>query len=235
MTDQVVLSWSGGKDAAFSLYTLQESGVEVVSLFTTVNEETDRSSMHGVRRDLYERQAAAIGLPIHVVDLPPKPSNEEYEAIMNRETERLAAHGIDAIAFGDLFLEDVRSYREDHLAVTSLEGRWPIWGRDTGAFMTEFLDAGFRAIITAVDGSALEPAFAGRELDGDLLASMPESVDPAGENGEFHTFVVDGPIFSEPVEVDRGRAVSKSVGETTMHYRDLLSVSPQDRPDVPPR
>lgn len=222
MTDQVVLSWSGGKDAAFALRELRRDGtVEVVSLFTTVGEATGRSTMHGVRRELYERQAAAIGLPIELVELPPRPSNETYESIMDREIDRLARRGVTTFAFGDLHLEEIRNYREEQLSETHVDGRWPVWGRASRGFMADLLAADFRAVVAAVDGAYLDSSHLGRTIDPPFLGRLPREVDPAGEGGEYHTFVTDGPIFERPVPVEAGRFVSRDVGQTVMHYVDL--------------
>jgi uncharacterized protein (TIGR00290 family) len=220
-----VLSWSGGKDAAFALWEMGQSDtVAVIELLTTVSADTDRSSMHGVRRDLYERQAKAVGLPIRFVEIPDDASNEEYEAAMAEATAEYERRGVERLAFADLFLEDVRAYREDRLADTDVEGYWPIWGRDTDEVIREFLDAGFEATVVAVEGDSLSASFAGRRLDADFLADLPEDVDPCGENGEFHTFVHDGPIFDSPVPVRTGERVTKGVGpeDATIHYCDLL-------------
>ncbi|MCU4926104.1 adenine nucleotide alpha hydrolase [Halobacteria archaeon AArc-dxtr1] len=217
----IVLSWSGGKDAAYTLYTLREQGKSVTELLTTINEEYDRSSIHGVHRALYERQAAAIGLPINCVSLPPEPSNEEYEARFEAEMHDYAERGIERVAFGDLFLEDVRDYRETQLAACPVDGTWPVWGRDTTALIEDWLALGFRATVVAVDDAALDASFAGRELDDAFIDDLPDGVDPCGEHGEFHTFVWDGPIFEEAVDVETGETVTRSVGEAEIHYSDL--------------
>jgi len=224
---ETVLSWSGGKDASYALWKMQEadatSDAEVVALLTTVSAETGRTSMHGVRRDLYERQADALGLPIRFVELPVDADNDAYEETMAAVTADYEDRGVARIAFADLYLEDVRTYREERLADSDLSGYWPIWGRDTEAVAREFADA-FAATVVAVDDDALDASFAGRRFDTDLLAALPEGVDPCGENGEFHTFVHDGPVFDAPVPVETGERVTKAVGEeTTIHYCDLLA------------
>lgn len=223
---KTVLSWSGGKDASYALREMIDSGVEPVELLTTVSADTGRSSMHGVRRDLYERQAAALDLPIKFVEIPDDASNDEYESAMAEATAEYEQRGVERIAFADLYLEDVRAYREERLADTGIEGYWPIWGRDTDDVIREFLDAGFEAVVVAVDGEALDASFAGRSLDADFLADLPDGVDPCGEDGEFHTFVSDGPIFDRAVPVDRGERVTREVGpdDAPIHYCDLLSV-----------
>ncbi|WP_458185896.1 Dph6-related ATP pyrophosphatase [Haladaptatus sp. NG-WS-4] len=213
-----VLSWSGGKDAAFALYELGRD--DVSELLTTIS-ENGRSSMHGVRRELYERQADSLGLPIRFVELPEDCSNEEYESRMATVMADYASSGIDRIAFADLYLEDVRSYREKRLAETEIEGVWPLWERDTADQIRSFLDAGFRATVVAVDGSTLDTSFAGRDLDTGFLADLSDDVDPCGENGEFHTFVRDGPVFDVPVSVEVGKTVTRRVGDGEYHYCDL--------------
>lgn len=228
-----VLSWSGGKDASFALWQMREAragpdrdeNAEVVELLTTVSAETGRSSMHGVGRDLYERQADAIGLPIRFVEIPEDANNEEYEDRMADVTAEYERRGVERIAFADLYLEDVRAYREERLADAAVAGYWPIWGRDTDEVIRKFLDSGFEATVVAVEDSALCESFAGRRLDADFLADLPDDVDPCGENGEFHTFVYDGPIFDHPVPVRTGERVTKAVGpeNATIHYCDLLA------------
>lgn len=221
MTD-AVLSWSGGKDAARALTRLRAGDVEVVELLTTVDEERDRSTTHGVRRELLARQAAAIGLPIRFVELPPEASNEEYEAGITRALVDYRERGVDQIAYGDVLLSDVREYREERLADTDLDGAWPIWGRDTASLAADVLAAEVRALVVAVDGSALDASFAGRPYDESFLDDLPDDVDPCGENGEFHTFVRDGPSFESPVAVERGDAWTRERGDREFHYRDLL-------------
>ena len=223
--ERAVLSWSGGKDAAYALFALDGTAIHVEELLTTVSESTDRSTMHGVRRALYEEQGSALGLPITIVALPDDPSNEEYEAIMNDRMARYADSGIDRVVFGDLFLEDVRSYRQERLRNTPLDGSWPLWGTDTNQFIRAFLDAGFEAIVVAADADHFDQEVTGRTIDESFLADLPSAVDPAGEYGEFHTFVCDGPPFETPVRVTTGDRVTRSVGrDTTMHYCDLLPV-----------
>ena len=221
-----VLSWSGGKDAAYALWQMRnsETDADPVELLTTVSAETDRSSMHGVRRDLYERQADAVGLPIRFVELPEDASNDEYERRMAEVTADYERRGIDRIAFADLYLEDVRAYREDRLEDSPVEGHWPIWGRDTEAVASEIANE-FEATAVAVDGGALDESFAGRRFDADFLADLPDGTDPCGENGEFHTFVHDGPTFDAPVPVETGELVTREVGDgaATVHYCDLLA------------
>ncbi|WP_049969284.1 Dph6-related ATP pyrophosphatase [Haladaptatus cibarius] len=215
---RTVLSWSGGKDAAYALFELGTD--DVTELLTTIS-ENGRSSMHGVRQKLYEKQAESIGLPIRFVELPQECSNEEYESRMADVMAEYESLGIERVAFADLFLEEIREYRENQLAETNIDGYWPVWNRDTDEQIEAFLDAGFRATVVAVDGSLLDLAFAGRELDSAFLADLPENIDPCGENGEFHTFVWDGPIFDAPVSVETGEVVTREVGDGKFHYCDL--------------
>ena len=215
-----VLSWSGGKDAAFALWELRRAGDDPVELLTTLG-ANDRSSMHGVRRDLYAAQAEALGVPVRFVDLPADPSNDEYEKRMAAVVEEYESRGIDRMAFADLLLEDVREYREKRLADADVDAVFPLWGRDTDEQARAFLDAGFRATVVAVDDDALGPSFAGRAFDAEFLAALPEDVDPCGERGAFHTFVHDGPVFESPVPVATGDVVAREVGDGVYHYCDL--------------
>lgn len=216
---QVVLSWSGGKDAAFALRELQRDGVEVVELLTTTAATTGRTTMHGVRPELMRRQVDALGYPLRLVELPADASNAAYEDRMAEVTADYADR-VDAVAFADLHLEDVRAYREERLADTTLEGYWPLWGRDTDDLFDAVLEAGFEAtVVCANDDLGLE--FAGRRLDEGFRDALPANVDPCGENGEFHTFVSDGPPFDAPVEFERGERVTREVGDEPFHYVDL--------------
>jgi uncharacterized protein (TIGR00290 family) len=221
-SEPVLLSWSGGKDSALALHALRQTpGVEVAGLLTTVTEEYDRISMHGVRRILLERQAEATGLPLHIVSIPPECSNEIYEQRMAAALTPLRQGGIRRVAFGDLFLEDIRAYRVGKLAAAGMEALFPVWGRDTAELAREFIAQGFGAVLVCVDTAALDASFAGRAFDDALLRDLPPAVDPCGERGEFHTFVHAGPIFRQPVNFRTG------VQETRMErfrYQDLEAV-----------
>ncbi|GLH67865.1 hypothetical protein [Geothrix edaphica] len=207
---KALLSWSSGKDAAWTLHTLRQAAeVEVVGLLTTTNAAFDRVAMHGVRAALLEAQAEAAGLPLWKVPLPWPCPNEAYEALMAQACARAVAEGIEVMAFGDLFLEDVRDYRIQKLAGTGLAPLFPIWNPDTAALAQAMVAAGLKATLTCVDPRALEASFAGRAFDAQLLADLPASVDPCGERGEFHTFVWDGPMFHHPVPVRRGEVVER--------------------------
>ena len=207
---KALLSWSSGKDAAWALHVLREEAqIEVVGLLTTVNETHARVAMHAVRDALLERQAAAAGLPLWKVAIPYPCPNEAYEQAMAAACARAVASGITHIAFGDLFLTDVRAYREERLAGTGLTPLFPLWGRDTRALAAEMLAGGLQARLTCVDPRQVDRAFAGRAFDAALLADLPASADPCGERGEFHTFCHAGPMFSAPIPVRGGEVVER--------------------------
>jgi uncharacterized protein (TIGR00290 family) len=203
------LSWSGGKDSALSLWKMREQGIEPQALITTVTEGYDRISMHGVRRELLAAQSDALGVPLVEVVIPPACVNEVYEARMADAFAAPPLAEVDAVAFGDLFLEDIRAHREERLAASGRRGLFPLWGRDTAVLAREFIAAGFQAYIACLDPRALAASFAGRAYDESLLADLPADVDPCGENGEFHTFVHAGPIFAEPVACETGEVVER--------------------------
>jgi uncharacterized protein (TIGR00290 family) len=207
---RVLLSWSSGKDSAWALHVLREQGeVDVVGLLTTFNAAASRVAMHAVREDLLERQARAAGLPVWKVPLPWPCSNEDYEALMTGVFERARTEGIDEIAYGDLFLEDIRAYREARHAGTGIGLRFPLWGRPTRELAREMLDGGLRAPITCVDPRQHSAGFVGRAFDRNLLDELPPEVDPCGERGEFHTFAHAGPMFAAPVAVVPGEIVHR--------------------------
>ncbi len=204
----VALSWSGGKDSALALQALRESGIyDVCVLVTTVTQEYERISVHGVRRVLLEQQAELLGLPIEIALIPPKCSNDDYERSFGEALSRCKERGISTFAAGDLFLEDVRAYREAFAARHDFTAVFPIWGRDTTTVARDFIAAGFEAILTCVDTQAIDGNFAGYNFDEKLLRDLPASADPCGENGEFHTFVWNGPFFAEPIQCVRGEVV----------------------------
>jgi uncharacterized protein (TIGR00290 family) len=203
------LSWSGGKDSALTLWTLRGQGAEPEALITTVTDAYDRISMHGVRRELLARQVEELCIPLVEIVIPPGCPNAAYDARMAGAFASAPLSGVEAVAFGDLFLEDVRAYREARLAAGGKRGLFPLWGRDTGELAREFIAAGFEAIIVCLDPRALDPSFAGRPYDERLLAKLPASVDPCGENGEFHTFVKAGPVFAEPIACETGDVVER--------------------------
>jgi len=219
MSERIVLSWSGGKDCALALHELRRSGYDVAALLTTVTEGSERVGMHAVRRELLERQVGSLGLPLREIAIPPFPSNEVYEQRMREVLDGCLADGIRAVAFGDLFLEDIRSYRERNLARVGMRGVYPLWGRDTAALGRELVGLGFRSVVVCVDSRKLDRSFLGREIDTRFLAELPPDVDPCGENGEFHTFVFAGPGFRAPVAFVRGAASE----EPPFVYLDLLA------------
>jgi|SRR5579862_1782475 len=207
---KLLLSWSSGKDSAWSLHRLlQQPEWKICGLLTTFNEAFDRVAMHAVRRELVEQQAHAVGLPLWNIPLPWPCSNAEYERIMADACRRAVAEGIAAIAFGDLFLRDIRQYRERQLQGTGLDPVFPLWELPTADLAREMIAGGLRAKLTCVDPRVLSRDFAGRDFDMKLLDDLPGSVDPCGENGEFHTFVYDAPMFRNPVPVEVGEIVER--------------------------
>ncbi len=217
--ENILLSWSGGKDSSMTLYELQKTDRhQIASLLTTITEGYDRISMHGVRRTLLERQAESLGLPLHKVYISPGCVNQEYESKMEAALAAHEKNGTQQVAFGDIFLEDLRKYREQNLAKKGWKGLFPIWGRDTTELVRTFLQLGFKAIVVCVDSKVLEPSFAGRLLDADFLQQLPAGIDPCGENGEFHSFVFGGPIFREEIEFSVGEAVLRD----SFYFCDLL-------------
>ncbi len=219
MEENILLSWSGGKDSCMTLYELKKTDRHrVVSLLTTITEGYDRISMHGVRRTLLERQAESLGLPLHKICISKTCVNQEYESKMG---EALATHqknGVECVAFGDIFLEDLRKYREQNLAKQGMKGLFPIWRRDTRELLRTFIQLGFQAIVVCVDSKVLGPSFAGKLIDHDFLNQLPDSIDPCGENGEFHSFVFDGPIFSKEIRFSVGEVVLRD----SFYFCDLL-------------
>lgn len=207
---KTLLSWSSGKDSAWALHLLrQDPSIELAGLLTTVNAAFDRVAMHGVRRAILEAQADAAGLPLHVVELPWPCSNETYEELMGAFVARAVGDGVRQIAFGDLYLADIRRYREEKLAGTGLEPIFPLWGKDTSALAHEMIASGLRTHISVVDKSKLDASFAGRLFDEDLLRDLPPGIDPCGENGEFHTCVSAGPMFARPLAIRAGEVVDR--------------------------
>jgi uncharacterized protein (TIGR00290 family) len=222
MKTPVIMSWSGGKDSAMALHELRASGqYEIVALLSTISEEYRRISHHGVREALLDQQADAIGIPLEKIFLPSGNShpctNEMYEKIMGDVLAKYKAQGVETVAFGDLFLEDLRAWREKNLAKGGMRGVFPIWKRDTTKLAREIITMGFKAYLSCVEGK-VGPGFVGRVYDADLLRDLPAGVDPCGEYGEFHTFVCEGPIFERPVPVSVGEIVVRD----GRFYADLL-------------
>jgi uncharacterized protein (TIGR00290 family) len=222
MTEKIILSWSGGKDSALALYEIQKTHrYEILALLTTVAEDYDRVSMHGVRRALLERQAESLGYPLEKVLISKDVSNREYESKMRGVLAKYLNLGGSSVVFGDIFLEDLRKYRESNLLKIGMKGIFPLWKRNTSELARAFIDLGFKAMITCVDSKALDRKFVGRGFDRQLLSELPSAVDPCGENGEFHTFVYDGPIFQG--------AIPHTIGEIVLiddrfYYCDLIPV-----------
>jgi uncharacterized protein (TIGR00290 family) len=220
--EKVLFSWSGGKDSALGLYEILHSeDYEVASLLTTITEDYDRVSLHGVRRVLIEQQAHTLGLPLTEVFIPKDCTNGVYEARMRTALAKFKQNGVSRVAFGDIFLEDIRRYREDNLAELGITGLFPLWGRDSAALIRSFVTLGFEAITTCIDSKVLDAGFLGRKIDRQFLADFPPQVDPAGENGEFHSFVFSGPIFRERVAFKPGERVSRD----SFWFCDLLPLA----------
>jgi uncharacterized protein (TIGR00290 family) len=219
MAENILLSWSGGKDSARALYEIQQSGeYSVAALLSTVTEDHDRVSMHGVRRELLERQAEAIGLPLEKVYISKDASNREYEARMQAVLECHRREGVISVAFGDIFLEDLRRYREKNLGQVGMRAIFPIWKKDSAELARTFIELGFKAVVVCVDARHLDESFAGKMLDSEFLQRLPASVDPCGENGEFHSFVFDGPIFPKGIMYRLGETVRRDA----FWFSDLL-------------
>jgi len=217
--EKVLFCWSGGKDSAISLYEIQKSQkYEILALLTTITSDYDRVSMHGVPRTLVERQAHSLGLPLEKNSISKGCSNEEYESKMREILIRFKQAGVSSVVFGDIFLKGVRKYREDNLSQLGMKGIFPIWGRDTAEVTRSFIELGFQAIVTCVNSKVLGEGFLGRVLDKHFLSELPPDVDPAGENGEFHSFVFDGPIFKKRI----GYTLGEQVLRDSFYFRDLL-------------
>ncbi len=210
MKRKTLMSWSSGKDSAWALYQLQQDPeIELAGLFCTVNKEFDRVAMHGVRVELLQKQADSIGLPLEIIEIPYPCSNEDYERIMGEFVAKVKDDAVECFAFGDLFLEDVRNYRVEKLAGTDIEPIFPIWGIPTEELSRQMIDSGLRTIITCIDPRKIPEKFAGKEYTHAFLNSLPEGTDPCGENGEFHSFVFDGPMFKEQIDIEVGEVVTR--------------------------
>jgi uncharacterized protein (TIGR00290 family) len=222
MPDKILFSWSGGKDSALALHSIKNSkDFEIVALLTTITADYDRISMHGVRRTLLEKQAESIGLPLEKISISKKSSNEEYEGKMKDVLLRYKNDGVSSVAFGDIFLEDLKKYREENLAKIGLKGVFPLWKQNSYILGKEFVDVKFKAVITCVDGKQLDGKFCGREYDNTLLSKLPKNVDPCGENGEFHSFVYAGPIFKNEIPFTKGEIVLR---DGQFYFCDLMPV-----------
>lgn len=203
------MNWSGGKDSALALHTARQQGINVTALLTSVNKATGRVSMHGVRKAMVEKQAAAIGLPLRTIELPEMPGMESYEQAMHNTHIELQSQSFTQAVYGDIFLEDLKAYREALLEKDGLQCLFPLWKKNTGELLQQFIRDGFKAIIVCVNSTVLDESFCGRLLDESFLADLPNTVDPCGENGEYHSFVFDGPLFSAPVDFTTGEIVFK--------------------------
>jgi uncharacterized protein (TIGR00290 family) len=210
VSEKILFCWSGGKDSARALYEVQKTeDYGVAALVTTITEDYDRISMHGVRRELLERQAEALGLPLQKVLIPKDATNDVYESRMRALLEDGLRAGIASVAFGDIFLEDLKLYREKNLAQLGMKGIFPIWKRDSLELAHSFIDLGFKAVLVCVDTAILDASFAGRAFNEELLRDLPPNVDPCGENGEFHSFVYDGPNFEQEIGITLGEVVQR--------------------------
>jgi len=226
MKQKVLFSWSAGKDSTLALYELAKTeNYEIAALLTTITRDYDRVSMHGVRRVLLEQQGQSLGLPVEKVFISKDTCNEEYESTMRQVLKRYQAEGVGAVAFGDIFLEDLRKHRENNLAKIGMKGIFPIWKRDTVELARTFIDLGFKAVITCVDSNVLDKMFIGRDFDEQFLSELAPSADPCGENGEFHSFVYDGPTFKSRIALTKGQVVLR---ENRFYYCDLTSVEDKD-------
>ena len=219
MREKVIVAWSGGKDSALALYEVLNSGYEVLALLTTVAKTHDRISIHGVRRVLLEQQAKALRIPLEELFILKGASNAEYETVLLNALKRHRDNGVFSVVFGDIFLEDVRKYREQLLTKAGMNGIFPLWKKETKELARTFINLGFKSIITSVDSHVLGKKFAGREYDEKFLSDLPVNVDPCGENGEFHSFVYDGPLFRERISFKKGELALK---DNRFYSCDLL-------------
>jgi uncharacterized protein (TIGR00290 family) len=225
-----ILNWSTGKDAAYCLWLLQQRKIRIDVLLTTVSDATDRVSMHGVRNSLLKRQAAAIGLPLHTINIPESCGIETYNSLMLSALKQYEEYAVKMAVFGDIFLDDLRHYREQQLAKVSFSAEFPLWKAETGKLARDMIHAGFKAVVVCVNKAKLDESFCGREFNESFIDDLPAGVDPCGENGEFHTFVYDGPVFGHAVRIRKGKTVLHSYKQseadneydTDFYYCDLL-------------
>lgn len=218
---KIIYSWSGGKDSAMGLYEILKRGeYEIAVLLTVLTRDYDRVSMHGIRSELLELQAASLGMKLKKIYISVKSDNNEYDQLIGSTLERYKKDGIEAVGFGDIFLEDLKLYREKQLRRAGLTGLFPLWKRNTRELAAAFIGLGFKSVITCVDSKALDKKFSGRVFDKQFLSELPPNADPCGENGEFHSFVYDGPIFRNPIPYKTGE---KALREGRFYYTDILT------------
>lgn len=216
-------NWSSGKDASLALYHMQKQGIYAVqTLLTTINTRYNRVTMHGLRRELLEQQLLSIGIPGTTVELPEAPTMHLYNQRMNHSIQMLQSEGYTDCGFGDIFLEDLRAYRENELKPLGIKSHFPLWKRDTTEILTEFINLGFKAIVICAQSDTLDPSFVGREIDMDFVNDLPQNIDPCGENGEYHTFCYDGPIFNKPIAFEIGEKI----------YREYTSPKQDEQPST---
>jgi uncharacterized protein (TIGR00290 family) len=232
MLKKAFFNWSGGKDSALALYRLlNDQDFEITTLLTSINADSDRISMHGVRSELLFAQAKSIGLPIETLKLPSDISMSDYDTLMGDQVEDLKNKGATHAVFGDIFLEDLKKYREERLQEKGMKAVFPLWGNKTSLLIQEFIALGFKTIVVAIDGSKLDKSFVGKVIDQSVINDLPEGIDPCGENGEFHTFVFEGPIFKQPIKFSKGEVVAKEYvlnkqtsEKVTYWFQELLPV-----------
>jgi uncharacterized protein (TIGR00290 family) len=223
MEKKAIFTWSGGKDSALALFELKKTGdYKIEAMLTTVTKEYGRVSMHGYPTELLEQQAETMDIKLEIMTIPKDCSNDDYDNIMRSVLEKYMKQGINEIIFGDIFIEDVRKYRENNLAKIGMKGVFPLWKKDTKMMAKQFIELGFKAVVTCIDTKVLGKSFVGREFNNEFLVELPESVDPCGENGEFHTFVYNGPFFKNQISFKRGEIVLR---EDRFYYCDLISIS----------
>lgn len=222
------IGWSGGKDAALALHTVVQEGRKVDALVTSISSDTNRVSMHGVRRELLEQQAAAMGLPLYTIELPGMPAMQAYETAVRQKHQALAGAGFTHCIFGDVSLEDLKNYRQNLLAQDGLTSIFPLWQLSGREVVRQFIEAGFKAVVVCVNSAALSKEFCGRHIDESFLADLPPGVDACGENGEFHTFVFDGPIFSHPILFTPGELVFKTYAAPQVAQQDCFTAPKEE-------
>jgi uncharacterized protein (TIGR00290 family) len=230
---KAIFNWSGGKDSSLSLhYLLQSKEYDIRYLVTSVSSKYNRISMHGVRQELLRQQAESIGIPLHMIMMPEMPTMESYNEMMAQTLKKFKQEGIDYSVFGDIFLEDLKKYREERLAQVGMTGVFPIWKIPSQQLVREFIDLGFKAVLVCVDEKVLDRSFAGRSIDDALLKDLPSNVDPCGENGEYHSFVYDGPVFQRPIAFDFGEIVHRDYAASSSTGTSVCSKDQATAPVV---